>query len=91
MFYNFKASFDRCFKKLSSQKQKCVFDAIESLKVFYETRKISQGLGLKYLRKNYWEIRASLQDRIIFSLENDKVSFILVGSHDDVRKFLKNL
>jgi len=91
MRFNFKTSFYRCFKKLSPFKQKLVLEAIDKLKVFYETRQLSLGLGLKNLRGNYWEIRLSLKDRVLFYLSEGNISFILVGNHDEIRRYLKSL
>jgi mRNA-degrading endonuclease RelE of RelBE toxin-antitoxin system len=91
MQYNFKSSFARCFQKLSSQKQELVYEAIKKLKIFHETKQISQGLGLKNLRKNFWEIRISLKDRILFSMHDNIISFIMIGNHDEMRRFLKNI
>lgn len=91
MEYNFKSSFNRCFKKLPPNKQKLVQETIKKLKIFYETRQISHGLGVKNLRGIYWEIRASLQERILFTLKDNIISFILVGNHDDMRRYLKNI
>ncbi len=48
-------------------------------------------MGLKNLRENYWEIRVNVKDRIIFTLEKDKVAFIIVGNHDEIKKFLRNI
>ena len=50
-----------------------------------------QGIGLKRLRQNYWEIRKGLKTRILFQWEKDTVKFILAGNHDDVRRFLKGI
>ncbi|MBI5400237.1 hypothetical protein HZB07_06515 [Candidatus Saganbacteria bacterium] len=90
MLFNFLPSFNRIFKKLHPQQQKVVFEAIEELKNFYDTRLISRGLGLKNLRQDYWEIRVSLQERILFLLKDNTVFFILIGNHDDIRRFLKS-
>ncbi|MBI5701786.1 hypothetical protein HZC34_08115 [Candidatus Saganbacteria bacterium] len=90
MRYDFKPSFVRCFKKLPPQKQDAASETIEKLKIFYETREIAIGLGLKNLKKDYWEIRASLKDRILFKLIGNAVYFVLVGNHDEIKKFLKN-
>jgi len=50
---------------------------------------LSKGLGLKNLKKNYWEIRKGLKLRILFRWHADLVEFILAGTHDDIEKFLK--
>jgi hypothetical protein len=47
------------------------------------------GLGLKNLRKNYWEIRKGLKSRILFRRQDDLVEFILAGSHEDIKRFIK--
>jgi mRNA-degrading endonuclease RelE of RelBE toxin-antitoxin system len=84
-------SFLRHFKKLDARKRQSVIKAIENLNELYNLGLPSRGLGLKQLRQNLWEIRSSLKDRILFDLQGDAVSFLLVGNHDDVRSYLKNL
>jgi mRNA-degrading endonuclease YafQ of YafQ-DinJ toxin-antitoxin module len=82
MQFEFKSSFDRRFKKLTSQRQERARTAIESI-LSYLDRKIPlrPGLGLKNFQGNYWEIRIDLHGRIIFEL-TDKVTFWMVGNHD---------
>ena len=84
-------SFTRYFGKLDPQQKANVKEAINKLINAYTFEPLPAGLGLKKLRQNLWEIRVSLGGRILFSILGDKVSFILVGSHDDIRKYLKNL
>ena len=91
MRYEYKSSFDEVFKKLGLSRQEKVIDAISILIDFFENRKKAKGLGLKNLRENYWEIRVNVKDRIIFTLEKDKVAFIIVGNHDEIKKFLRNI
>jgi hypothetical protein len=45
---------------------------------------------LRKLRAPYWEIRAGLDRRVVFALENDLATFIAVGTHDEVRRLLKS-
>jgi hypothetical protein len=89
--YERKNSFKRIFKKLPTEKQEKVLDAIQALITFYESGVKAEGLGLKYLLDEVWEIRASLKDGILFSLTGDTVAFLFVGNHDDISKYLKNL
>ncbi len=91
MNFFFKPSFIRIFKKLDNFKQKQIIDAIEALKIVLEQRHSLEGLGFKRLKEDFWEIRASLKDRIVFSFKKDTVTFVLAGSHDDVKKYLRNL
>jgi len=90
MRYEYKSSFDKVFKKLGLNRQEEVIDTISILMDFFENRKKAKGLGLKNLRENYWEIRVNVKDRIIFTLEKDIVAFIIVGNHDEIKKFLRS-
>ena len=49
------------------------------------------GLGVRKLTKNYFEMRAGLDLRLIFRLEVDAIVFVFAGTHDEVRRFLKQL
>lgn len=91
MRYEFKPSFDRTFQKLPKERQKRIQKVLNALVNFFETGRRTKGLGLKQLRGNFWELRAGLKDRIIFQLELDKVSFLTVGNHDEIRRYLKQL
>jgi Txe/YoeB family toxin of Txe-Axe toxin-antitoxin module len=91
MRYEYKPSFEKVFKKLGLNRQEEVINAISILMDFFENRKKAKGLGLKNLRENYWEIRINVKDRIIFTLEKDKVAFIIADNHDEIKKFLRNI
>lgn len=89
-FYSTPA-FVRLFNKLASSKKQSVKESIEELIKLYATGLHLKGLGLKRMGKDLWEIRSSLKDRILFSICGDTVYFHVVGNHDDIRKYLKNL
>jgi len=91
MQYEPKPAFLKSLKKLHPETKQKVKEAIRDLVKLLETGQKSPGLGLKRLRKNYWEIRATIKDRIIFRLSTDLVEFIIVGSHDEIKNFLKNI
>lgn len=87
----YRSSFEKTFKKLSKERQDAITEAVGSF--FHSTvpgKQPTKGLGLKKLKGNYWEIRSSLADRIIFEWIGDNFDFRLAGSHNDVRKFLRN-
>jgi mRNA-degrading endonuclease RelE of RelBE toxin-antitoxin system len=87
--YEFKASFDRRFKKLSTSRQQKVYQAIDALMTYVDGEaKLPHGLGLKNWHGDYWEIRAGLKDRILFEF-TEQIVFLFVGSHDDIRNFMK--
>ena len=89
MRYEFKASFDRRFKRLSASRQKKVYQTLDALMNYLDGRgPLPPGLGLKNLHADYWEIRAGLKDRILFEF-TDQIVFLFVGSHDDIKNFIK--
>ena len=89
MRHYFSPRFERDYRKLSRKEQEATDRAIETLfKYLVREIDLPSGLGLKRLTANYWEIRTSLKTRIIFELQ-DPLSFLLVGSHDAVRRFIK--
>ena len=47
------------------------------------------GLGLKNWHGDYWEIRSSIRDRILFDF-TDRISFLFVGNHDEIKTFMKS-
>jgi len=89
--YEYKASFDKTFKKLGRERQQGVKKAVSALIDFFESGEKASDLGLKQLRGDFWEIRSGIRDRIIFAFNDNVVRFVIIGNHDEIRKFLKNL
>jgi len=76
MKYEFKSSFDRSVKSIPSETKQ-------------EVKELSVGMGLKNLRKNFWEIRKGLKLRILFRWRTDHVEFVLAGTHEEIKRYLK--
>ncbi|MBN2097214.1 MAG: hypothetical protein JW714_01915 [Candidatus Omnitrophica bacterium] len=91
MRYSYKPSFLKTLKKLTPTAKSSVKEAIKELVIFFETGTRPGGLGLKKLRGQFWEIRAGLKIRIIFCLSDDIVEFIIVGTHDQIKQYLKQV
>jgi hypothetical protein len=50
------------------------------------------GLGIRKLhRSGIWEARVGLGLRLVFGVEPRVLSLVRVGSHEDVRRFLRGL
>lgn len=90
MTFQYHSSYDRAFKKLSPLHQGKAATAANAFIDFFQIGMRSKGLGLKKLHKNFWEIRAGLGMRILILLEKNTATFIFVGNHDQIRRFLKN-
>lgn len=89
MIINYLKSYDRSFKKLDKPVQEKVVLAIDSLIDFIKTRQKPEGLGLKKVYKDYWEIRLDIRNRIIFELTIEAINITFVGDHNAVKAFLK--
>jgi mRNA-degrading endonuclease YafQ of YafQ-DinJ toxin-antitoxin module len=47
------------------------------------------GLGIRKLASRYFEMRVGLDLRLVFRLDPETISFVFAGTHDEVRRFLK--
>jgi hypothetical protein len=87
--YEFKRSFDRAFKKLPTDRRESAYAAIDVFMNYLDgSSPLPAGLGLKNWRGDYWEIRSSLRDRILFKF-TDRIIFLFIGNHDAIRSFMK--
>lgn len=92
MQYFYAAAFEKSLKGLQESRKQRVKKAVQFAVAFFETGSLPAGLGLKPLRYDIWEIRAGLEDRIIFRKTKEHIiEFLIVGSHDEIKRFLKRL
>lgn len=85
------AAFKSLYRKLPSNRQEAADKALGSLGEALASGRPAGGLGLKALRRGVWEIRAGLLDRIVFCRTKDLIEFLVIGTHDEIRRFLKSL
>lgn len=50
-----------------------------------------RGLGVRRLKRNYFEFRVGRDIRVVFTLEGSTAILRTVGNHDQVRAYLKNV
>jgi hypothetical protein len=50
-----------------------------------------EGLGIRKLTGNYFEIRVGLDIRLVFQNRADCLLFVMAGNHNEVQKFLRGL
>jgi mRNA-degrading endonuclease RelE of RelBE toxin-antitoxin system len=79
-------TFDENMKALQPKDRQKAIRAISRLLDYFSEGPKPAGLGLRKLRGDYWEIRCSLEKRILFLLENNILTFIIAGSHDEIRR-----
>lgn len=79
-------------KTLAAVERAAVMDAILGLPRAFAAPHEHSGIGLRKLhRSGIWEVRVGLGLRIVLGIEDDTAKLLLVGTHDEVRGFLKSL
>jgi len=84
-----KARFQRTYDRLSAAEQDLVKKALRSLRTYLDTGQAPSGLGVKKLGPGVYEFRAGLALRGVYVEEAAVLALALLGSHDEVRRFLK--
>jgi mRNA-degrading endonuclease YafQ of YafQ-DinJ toxin-antitoxin module len=84
--------FQRDVRELDDEQRRAVFDAILGLARAMGDPHAHAGLGIRKLhRSGIWEARVGLGLRMVFGLEPNLLALVRVGSHDDVRRYLREL
>lgn len=60
------------------------------IKDYLETGKASYGLRVKKIGRSSFEGRVSDKVRIIWVKEEDVVSFVVLGNHEEVQRYLRS-
>ncbi len=91
MKFEFKPSFDRSVKGFhGAEKEEIKQAALQAIDILSQERVTHQGVGLKRLKGDFWEVRKGLKTRILFRWQGDLVQFILAGDHNDIKRYLKD-
>ena len=93
--FSFKSVFQKTFDKFPHHKQILVVKALEAIQVYLSSGTAPYGLRIKKLYDSHsgktFEARVSIDIRIVWVQSQEKVVFALLGNHEDVRRFLRNL
>jgi hypothetical protein len=81
--------YDRAFDRLTIAVQDEVLEAIPSLAAAFG--KPHAHLGLRKLGGRVYEFRVGLKLRIVFRHDADTLFLLLIGTHDEVRRFIRSL
>ena len=77
--------------QLSRTQAAKLLKAIEKFQHATESHQWPQGLGITHLRNDYFEFRTDIQMRVIYRRAGDLIQYVLYGSHDQIRRFLRTL
>ncbi len=84
--------FQSDIRSLPSAERDRVFDAMLAIPKALGGAHAHLGLGLRKIhRTGIWEARVGLSLRLILTLADGSTTFVRVGSHDEVKRFLRDL
>ncbi len=92
----YKRDFLKAFESLSKEEQRLVAAADEEIRSYFENQTASLGLRIKKLYDHpksgqVFEARASRALRIVWVKQKNQITFVILGSHNVVKNYLKNL
>lgn len=94
MDFLYKNKFLKRFDHYSKEEQAIIIAADQEIRGYYQTRHAPQGLRIKKLYDNNqgktFEARVSDKIRILWVETGDVVYFHFIGSHDEVRRYIKS-
>lgn len=95
MRFVYKARYLKQFDRFSRQDQVLIHETDRQIRAYYATHQAPFGLRLKHLYTKgplkIFEARVTHATRIVWVEQADVVYFGLVGSHDEVKRYLRSL
>ena len=91
MRFAYQPSFLDTTRQLSRAQASKLLKAIEKFQHAMESHQWPQGLAITHLRDDYFEFRVDIHTRVIYQRSGDLIQYVLYGSHDQVRRFLRAL
>jgi mRNA-degrading endonuclease YafQ of YafQ-DinJ toxin-antitoxin module len=84
--------FQRDAGGLARDQRAALFEVLLALPKAVGQPHLHQGLGIRKLHPSgIWEARVGLGLRVLFTLEADRLTLIRAATHDEVRRFLREL
>ena len=84
------SGFTRGFNRLPRHHQEKVWYQLNTLLAFIGSSAKPKSLRLKKLPHGNFEISVNMDLRILFQFHGDALVFVLLGDHEDVRRYLKH-
>ena len=91
MRFAYAESFQKTVLNLNKREKDKLIKSFEKFEALWEAGVVPQGVGLKHLRESFFEFRVNIHARVLFQRQGDLIYYLLYGSHDDIRRFLKRL
>ena len=77
-------------RRLPKRQRKEIGHVITAVRDGFGAPHLHSGLGIRHLRDRVFECRVGLKLRLVFDVEPDLLAFNHPGTHDQIRRLLKN-
>ncbi len=77
-------------RDLPKRQRKQIGEVITAVRDGFGTPHLHSGLGIRRLRDSLFECRVGLKLRLVFDAEPGVLTFNDLGTHDAIRKLIKN-
>ena len=88
--FAFARSFQKSMKGLHPHEKVAIQRQVDSFMLAMDVRQIPTGFGLKKLGNDLWEFRTDLPIRVLFQWDKNVVTFLFLGNHNEVQRFLRH-
>jgi mRNA-degrading endonuclease RelE of RelBE toxin-antitoxin system len=84
-------AFREAVRRLPKTQRRQIGRTLDAIREGFGRAHVHSGLGIRRLRRNYFECRAGLRVRLVFRAERGTLTFFAAGDHDAVRRLIKGL
>ena len=84
-------SFCNRFRTCPKETRRKIGSALRQLEQDFGHPHTHRGLGIRRLTENFFEIRVGLDLRLIFQNRAESLLFLMAGSRDEMKKFLRGI
>ena len=90
MKFLYKKGYLKTLDKADPILKRLILKTDKEIKDYLETGKAPYGLRIKKIGKRSFEGRVSDKVRIIWAANEDLISFVMVGNHEEVQRYLRS-
>lgn len=88
--FGYARSFARSLKGLHPHEKVAIQRQVDSFMLAMDVRQLPAGFGLTNFGRGLWEFRMDLSIRVLFLWQRDTITFLFVGNHHEVRRFIRH-
>lgn len=77
-------------RRLPKRQRKQIGSVINAVRNAFGAPHLHSGFGIRRLRDSVFECRVGLKLRLVFDAEPGILSFTDLGTHDEIKKIIKN-